>query len=82
MMCPGPGAESVVARQVPVHDVPPAGAQPEIDRRGVDDDRVADRDRPVSCVSTYAALGLAVEIDHDALQPGPLLEDLARPSPS
>ena len=31
----GPGSLPLVAREVPVHDVPAAGAEPELDRGGV-----------------------------------------------
>ena len=42
MMCPGPGSDHSRAGEVPVHDVPAAGAEPELDRGGVHDDLVAD----------------------------------------
>ncbi len=44
MMWPGPGSDHGLAREVPVHDVPTAGPEPELDRGRVHDDAVADVD--------------------------------------
>ena len=40
----GTGRANLVAGQVPVHDVPSARAQTELDGGGVEDDPVPDRD--------------------------------------
>ena len=65
----------LVAGEVPVHDVPAAGAEPELDRGRVHDHVVAVRDRPGELgQSTYARSGPVAEIDLDPLQPRPLLE--------
>ena len=70
-----------VACEVPVHDVPAASAEPELDRSGVHDDAVADRDRARELRERVRPLGAVTEIDLDALETGALLEqphDLAR----
>ena len=58
-----------------MHDVPAAGAEPELDRGGVHHDPVAGRDRPGELREHVRALGPVAEVDLDALQPGALLED-------
>jgi len=64
-----------------VHDVPSAGSQPEVDRSGVHDDRVAGVDPPGQLGEHVGALRCPIQVHLDALQPGALLEhplDLAR----
>ena len=70
----GPALAPRVAGEVPVHDVPAAGAEPELDRGRVHDDAVAERDRPGELRQHVRALGPVAEVDLDPLQPGPLLE--------
>ena len=70
-----------VAGEIPVHHVPPAGAEAELDRRGVHDDAVAHRDRARELRERVRPLGAVAEIDLDPLETGALLEqphDLAR----
>ncbi len=55
---------------VPVDDVPPAGAEAELDGRGVEHDAVTDRDRAHQLRERVGA----PEVGVDALQTGPLLE--------
>ena len=70
----GPALVPFVAAQVPVHDVPAAGAEPELDRGGVHHDGIAERDRSGELRQHVRVLRAVTEIDLDALQPGALLE--------
>ena len=70
----GPALVPFVAGEVPVHDVPPAGAEPELDRGGVHDHRVAEADRPGQLRERVRARGAVAEIDLDALQARALVE--------
>ena len=70
----GPGA----SRQVPVDHVPTTGAEPEVDRGGVDHDLVTDGHGADLAGERVGALA----VDEDPLQPLSLLEDLGDdPSP-
>ena len=69
----GPGLVPRRAGQVPVHDVPAAGAEAEVDAGGVEDDVVADRDRTGQLGED---VGPALGGVHP-LEAGPLLEDAA-----
>ena len=51
-----------------MHDVPAAGAEPELDRGGVHDDAVADGDGPDQLGQHVRALGPGPEVDEHALQ--------------
>ena len=72
----GPGLAPAVTLEVPVHDVPAAGAEPELDGGGVHHDAVAQLDRSGELRQRVGALGPAAEVDLDALQPAPCLEQL------
>src|SRR5574341_616805 len=63
-----------VARQVPMHDVPAAGAEPQLDGRGVDDDAVAGRYGARQLRQHVRALGAVAEVHLDPLQAWPLLQ--------
>ena len=63
-----------VAGEVPVHDVPAAGAEAQLDRGRVHDHRVADADRPGELGEHVRPLGAVAEVDLDALQARALVE--------
>ena len=77
MMWPGPGSDHSSRVEVPVHDVPAAGAEPEIDRGRVHDDAVAGVDRPGELREHVRALGLGASSRASTAtrcRPGSLLE--------
>ena len=76
---PGPGLRPLAPVEVPVHDVPAAGAEPELDRGRVHDDLLADVDPTGELGEHVRALGPVAEVDLDALQARPLLEEARRP---
>ena len=65
------------AGEVPMHDVPAARAEPELDCGGVDDDLVAGVDAACQLRQHVRALGAGPEVDLDPLQSGPLVEEAA-----
>jgi hypothetical protein len=66
------GLVEFAAGQVPVHDVPAAGAEPELDRGRVHDHVVVDGDITDELRQRVRA---AVVVKADPLQPGPRRED-------
>ena len=64
-----------VTGEVPVHDVPAAGAEPELDRGGVHHDVVERVDAAGELGQHVRPLGPVAEVDLDSLQPRPLLEE-------
>ena len=70
------GLGPVAAREVPVHEVPPTGPEPEIDRGRVEHDTIPGRDRPDELGDHVRACRFrAPEIHPHLLEPVPLLED-------
>jgi hypothetical protein len=66
----GPGFGPLVAFEVPVHDVPSAGAESQLDGGGVDDDPIADRDIAGELDQDVGTFGFTrPEPDRDSLQP-------------
>jgi hypothetical protein len=63
-----------VTREVPVHDVPAAGSEPELDGGGVHDDVVERIDAARQLREHVGALGAVAQVDLHALQSGPLLQ--------
>ena len=72
------GYRKIVVGQVPVHDVPPAGAEPKLDRRGVADDRVtaAHCSGELGQIVSAVRFGILGETHEHPLQPGTFAEDL------
>ena len=67
--------DPLAARQVPVDEVPAAGPELEVDRGGVEDHRVAGRDRADEPGQDVGAARRAVDLDIDLLQAGPLVAE-------
>ncbi len=63
-----------VPLEVPVHDVPPTGSEPELDRGGVHDDPVPDVDGPDKLREHVGGLVACSEVYGDALQEGTFRE--------
>ena len=70
----GAGLVPAVPFQVPVHDVPSAGAETQFHRSRVDHHLVAGRDGPGELQEGVRAFRTVAEVDFDALEPGPRFE--------
>ena len=75
---PVTGHGQVRVGEIPVHDVPAARAESELDRRRVADDLIADRNRSRQLGKIVRALRFVFggEVHEHALQPGPFADDL------